>query len=60
MSKTFKALVKTGKGAEMAAPLVALASMTGGPSFNREDIESVKRSFEKLENDLVDMKNVAI
>jgi len=60
MGKTFKALVKTGKGADMAAPLVALAAMAAGPSFSRDDIESVKRSFEKLENDLIDAKNVAI
>jgi len=58
MSKTFKQLVKAGKGAEMAGALTAMVSLS--QNFSDEDLNEVRRLFEKLEASLVDAKNDAI
>jgi len=47
MTKTFKTLVKAGKGANMAGVLTALASL--GQEFDSETIAEVRSLFEKLE-----------
>lgn len=59
MTKTFKHMVKSGKGGNMAGVLTALVTLGSG-QFKASDLAEVKQLFTNLLNDLKEAKNNAI